>query len=400
MERTHHESETPGCRPAAIRALRHLALTLVACACVAAGHAQPIEVRTVDPLRWSAERARDWYAGHAWMAGANFVPSTASNQFEMWQAETWDPETIDRELGWAAGIGFNVMRVYLHDMLWAADAAGFEQRIDAYLAIADKHGIKTMLVPFDSVWDPFPKLGPQAEPVPGVHNSRWLQSPHIDIQKDPARHDELRPYLTAILIRFKDDPRVLAWDLFNEPGNPVPQYQPKEGWTREEKEAAHLVLLGKFFDWARAVNPSQPLTAGLWVDVGRRTDPIPPLDQLMLDRSDVLSFHTYAPLPAARTAVTWLQRAGRPILCTEYMARSAGSTFQAILPYFKEQHVAAINWGLVDGRSQTIYPWHSWENPFKEEPRPWFHDVFRRDGTPYDAAETELIRTLTGRGKP
>jgi len=348
--------------------------------------------------RWTAERANAWYAAHAWAVGANFVPSTASNQFEMWQAETWDPETIDKELGWAAAIGFNIMRVYLHDMLWAADAEGFLNRVDAYLAISAKHGIKTMLVPFDSVWDPFPKLGPQADPVPGVHNSRWLQSPHIDIQKNPARHDELKPYLTAVLTRFKDDDRVYAWDLFNEPGNPVPQYQPKEGWTREEKENAHVGLLNKLFDWAREVNPSQPLTAGLWVDVGRRTNPVPPLDQVMLDRSDVITFHSYGPLPPTRTAVEWLQKTGRPILCTEYMARSAGSTFEAILPYFKEQNVGAISWGLVDGRSQTIYPWHSWEHPFKEEPKPWFHDVFRRDGTPYDTKETDLIKALTERG--
>lgn len=381
------------CASGIAQRLRRTLFTLVAAVLACTGAA-------ADSARWSAERANTWYAGHDWLAGANFVPSSASNQFEMWQAATWDLEGIDRELGWAAGIGFNVMRVYLHDMLWAADPKGFEQRIDAYLAIADKHGIKTMLVPFDSVWDPFPKLGPQAEPVPGVHNSRWLQSPHIDIQKDPARHDELKPYLTAILTRFKDDPRVLAWDLFNEPGNPVPQYQPKEGWTLEEKEQAHIVLLGKFFDWARAVNPSQPLTAGVWVDVGRRTDPVPPLDQLMLDRSDIITFHTYSTLRAAKTAVEWLRQTGRPVLCTEYMARGAGSTFEAIMPYFKEQKVAAISWGLVDGRSQTIYPWHSWEKPFTEEPKPWFHDVFRKDGTPYDATEAALIRRLTGRGRP
>ena len=251
--------------------------------------------------RWSAERASAWYAQQRWLAGANFVPSTASNQFEMWQAETWDPKTIDRELGYAAGIGFNVMRVYLHDMLWTADAKGFEDRVDEYLSIADKHGIKTMLVPFDSVWNPHPKLGPQEEPVPGVHNSRWVQSPHVDVQKDPSRYEErLKPYLTALLTRFKDDPRVLAWDLLNEPGNPVPQYE--DNWAQKDREAAHLILLGKLFDWAREVNPSQPLTAGVWVNVGGRTKSVPPLDRMMLERSDIITFHTYDPLPAALRA--------------------------------------------------------------------------------------------------
>lgn len=347
--------------------------------------------------RWSTERVNAWYAAQAWPAGANYAPSSASNQLEMWQAETWDPETIDRELGWAASIGFNVMRVFLHDLLWSADPKGFEQRIDAFLAIAAKHGIKTMLVPFDSVWDPFPKLGPQEEPVPGVHNSRWVQSPHIDIQKDLARHDDLKPYFTSILRRFKDDDRVYLWDLFNEPGNPVPQHQPKEGWTREEKEKAHVVLLNKLFDWAREVNPSQPLTAGVWVEVGRRTNPVTELDRVMLERSDVITFHSYDPPRGLKTAVEWLKESGRPILCTEYMARGAGSTFEGSMPYLKEQNVGAINWGFVDGRSQTIYPWNSWEKPYTEEPKPWFHDVFRTDGTPYDEKEVALIRKLTGK---
>lgn len=347
--------------------------------------------------RWSAERVNAWYAAQPWPAGANYAPSSASNQLEMWQAETWDPETIDRELGWAASIGFNVMRVFLHDLLWSADPEGFEQRIDAFLAIAAKHGIKTMLVPFDSVWDPFPKLGPQEEPVPGVHNSRWVQSPHIDIQKDLARHDELKPYFTSILRRFKDDDRVYLWDLFNEPGNPVPQHQPKEGWTRDEKEKAHVVLLNKLFDWAREVNPSQPLTAGVWVEVGRRTNPVTELDRVMLERSDVITFHSYDPPRGLKTAVEWLKESGRPILCTEYMARGAGSTFEGSMPYLKEQKVGAINWGFVDGRSQTIYPWNSWEKPYTEEPKPWFHDVFRTDGTPYDEKEVALIRKLTGK---
>ncbi len=215
--------------------------------------------------RWSAARAKEWYARQKWMTGANFVPSTASNQLEMWQAETFDPTTIDRELGWAAGIGFNVMRVFLHDMAWKADPQGFEKRVDQYLSIADKHGIRTLFVLFDSCWNPFPKLGPQEEPMPGVHNSRWVQSPHIDIQKDPARYDELNPYLTALLTRFKDDPRVLGWDLMNEPGNG--NETQGEKWPIEEKKRAHGILVGKLFDWAREVNPSQPLTAGVWADI-------------------------------------------------------------------------------------------------------------------------------------
>jgi hypothetical protein len=315
----------------------------------------------------------------------------------MWQAETFDPQAIDHELGWAAEIGLNSMRVYLHDMLWAQDAQGLLERTDQYLQIADRHGIKTMFVLLDSVWNPFPELGPQQEPVPHVHNSRWVQSPHLDIQKDPKRHEELKPYIQGVIKHFRNDPRILAWDLLNEPGNPVPQYQPKEGWSHREKEAAHLLLLGKVFDWARQVNPSQPLTSGPWVNVGNRLRPVHPLDKLMLERSDIITFHTYDPMPKPEKAVEWLKKSGRPILCTEYMSRGSSSTFETIMPYFKEQNVAAIHWGLVAGRSQTIYPWDSWKKRYTAEPDPWFHDVFRDDGTPYRQSEVDLIRKLTGR---
>jgi len=368
--------------------------TVFGCGALAAGCAHAEADWEKDAGRWPVEKANEWYAQQQWIVGANFVPSTASNQLEMWQEETFDPETIDRELGWASAVGYNAMRVYLHDLLWQADAAGFEKRIDAYLAIADKHGIRTMLVLFDSVWDPYPQLGPQKEPVPHVHNSRWVQSPHIDIQKDPSRYGELKPYLAAILTRFKSDKRVLAWDLLNEPGNPTPQYE--EGWSREDKENAHVILLGKLFDWAREANPSQPLTAGIWVDVGNPQRATHPLDKMMLERSDIITFHTYGPLAAARRATEFLEQSGRPLICTEYMSRGSGSTFETILPYFKEKNVGAINWGLVNGRSQTIYPWDSWDKKYTDEPTPWFHDVFRKDGTPYDPKETELIRNVTG----
>lgn len=345
-----------------------------------------------DNARWSVERAAEWYSAQPWPVGANFVPSTASNQLEMWQPETFDPETINRELGWAAGIGFNTMRVFLHDMAWNADPKGFEERLDKYLAIAHKHGIKTLLVMFDGVWNPRPLPGPQKEPVPGVHNSRWVQSPHIDIQKEPSRYKELRPYFTSVMTRFKDDPRVLGWDLMNEPGNPnADSYN--ENWPIEEKRKTHLIFVNMLFEWARSIDPSQPLTVGVWLDPTGGTVHL--LDQLAIEESDIITFHTYGPPEQAGKAVEWLCRAGRPLICTEYMSRGTGSTFQAILPMFKQMRVGAINWGLVSGRSQTIYPWHSWKEPFTEEPDPWFHDVFRRDGAPYDRRETDLIRKLT-----
>ncbi len=134
------------------------------------------------PSRWSVEKANSWYQQQPWLVGSNYTPATAINQLEMWQAESFDPQQIDKELGWAEGLGMNTMRVFLHDLLWQQDPAGFKKRIDAFLTIADKHHIRPIFVLFDSCWDPLPRLGPQHPPIPGYtipdgckarESSRW-----------------------------------------------------------------------------------------------------------------------------------------------------------------------------------------------------------------------------------
>ena len=344
--------------------------------------------------RWSAGKANTWYASIDWPVGANFVPSTAINQLEMWQADTFDPETIDRELGWAAGMGMNTIRVYLHDLLWQQDSEGFLKRIDQFLAIADKHGIKTMLVLCDAVWDPHPKLGKQPEPKPHLHNSGWVQSPHIEVLRDPSKHDSLQPYFKGVLGRFKDDPRVLLWDLYNEPGNDGE----RDKMTTAQKEGKCLLLLEKMFAWARQVNPSQPLTAGLWSN--EWTGPKASAQNIfMRENSDVISFHSYDNIQRTAERVGSLKPYGRPLLCTEYLARGAGSLFENQLPYFKKNKIAAYNWGFVAGKIQTQYPWASWRRKFTEEPKVWHHDILKPDGTPHIPSEVDLIKSLTGADK-
>ncbi len=359
-----------------------------------------LDLKSILPPRWSVEKANAWYDKTVWPVGANFVPSTAINPLEMWQADTFDPETIDRELGWAAAIGMNTMRVYLHDLAWQQDPDGFLDRVDRYLSIADKHGIRTMFVIFDGVWNPYPKAGEQPEPTPRVHNSGWIQSPGREILDDPTRQDALEPYVRAVVKRFKDDERVLVWDLFNEPdnanggnfggGSKEPDLKPAL------KKRRAYELLFRTFAWVREIGPAQPLTAGVWGGPNWLENP-DGLEQLMLGQSDVISFHSYNGPKDTRRMVEGLKTHDRPILCTEYMARGNGSTFEGILPIFHQHRVGAYNWGLVDGKSQTIYPWDSWKNTYTAEPDPWFHDVFRRDGTPYDDAEVRLIRKLTAR---
>lgn len=372
--------------------IRSVVLTLVAVA------ALPGPARSDEPGPWPLERAATWAREHPWLAGCNYIPSTAINQLEMWQAGTFDPVTIDRELGWAEGLGFNSVRVFLHDLLWEQDAPGFLGRMDRFLEIADRHGIGVVFVVFDAVWDPAPRLGKQRAPKPGLHNSGWVQSPGVKILSDPARHDALRPYVAGVIGRFRADRRVHAWDLFNEPDNPNrSSYGQPEPPSKPERS---LALLTKTFAWARAVDPRQPLTAGVWQGDLAEADRLSPINRYMLTQSDVISFHNYRPLAELKKDVEALKRYRRPMLCTEYMARPAGSTFDPVLAYFNKEHIGAYNWGFVAGKSQTIYPWDSWRKSYTAEPPVWFHDIFRPDGTPYRADEVAFIRKVTGRDAP
>jgi len=323
--------------------------------------------------RWPAEKANAWYREQPWLVGCNFLPSTAINQLEMWQADTFDPKTIDRELGWAAKTGFNTMRVFLHDLAWEADPEGFKKRVGEYLTIADRHGVRTLLVLFDDCWNQHPKAGKQPEPIPGVHNSGWVQSPGTASVTDPKTWGRLEKYVKDVVDHFGKDRRVLAWDLYNEPGN-------------NKLGDRSLPLVEAAFRWARAAAPSQPLTVGVWFDNRK-------LNDYQLAASDVISFHHYGDAAGLRRQIKDLKKHGRPVICTEYMARTRDSRFQTHLPIFKEEKVGCYNWGLVSGKSQTIFPWNSPKGA--PEPKVWFHDVFRRDGTPFDPAETALIRKLT-----
>ena len=201
--------------------------------------------------QWSKQRANDWYAEQAWRVGCNFIPSTAINQLEMWQAETWDPKAIDRELLWASKLGMNSVRVSLHDQVWKSDAAGFKKRIDAFLAIAAKYEIKPVLVIFDDCSHSAPQMGKKGELESRVQNSAWLQSPGQNVVNDPAQWGQLERYVKDILKTFGKDPRILFWDLYNEPGS-------------SGQESKSLPLLKETFKWARSVEPSQPLSVGVW----------------------------------------------------------------------------------------------------------------------------------------
>ena len=347
--------------------------------------------------RWTEAAAADWYAKQAWLVGSNYIPADAINELEMWQAETFDAKRIDLELGWAEAIGLNTMRVFLHDLPWQQDAAGFTKRIDIFLQIAAKHHIKPLFVLFDSCWDPEPRLGKQHAPRPGVHNSGWVQSPGAMALQDPAQYPRLEAYVKGVVGAFAKDERVLGWDIWNEPDN-------GNGGSYTEREPKNknelvIALLPRAFAWARATHPTQPLTSGVWKGDWSIAEKLGPAEKIQMEMSDVISFHSYDKPEVFEKKVLSLQQYHRPILCTEYMARGNGSTFQGTLPIAKKYDVAAINWGLVAGKTQTYLPWDSWQHPYTDrEPTIWFHEIFRTDGTPYSAEETAFIKEMTGRG--
>lgn len=346
--------------------------------------------------RWPEARANAWYQQQPWLVGSNFIPDNAINQLEMWQAATFDPQEIDKELGWAEGLGMNTMRVFLHDLLWQQDADGFRQRINTFLEIAARHHIRPIFVLFDSVWDPLPKLGPQHPPIPGVHNSGWVQSPGAAALKDRAQYPRLRAYVQGVIGAFANDHRVLAWDLWNEPDNTndgsYARLEPRN------KVQLVLALLPQVFAWARAAHPSQPLTSGVWDGDWSADDKLKPMERIQLEQSDILSFHNYSWPEEFEKRVRWLERYHRPIICTEFMARPMGSTFDTILPLANKDHVGAINWGLVAGKTQTYLLWDSWQRPYVlQPPSVWFHEVFHADGKPYREEEARIVRQLTGK---
>lgn len=346
--------------------------------------------------RWTVSQANAWYEKQPWLVGSNYTPATAINQLEMWQADTFDAATIDRELAWAQAAGMNTMRVFLHNLLWEQDSEGFKRRIDTFLTIAKRHGIRPMFVLFDSVWDPNPRLGPQRPPIPGVHNSGWVQAPGHARLQDPSGYPKLREYVRGVVGAFARDERVLAWDLWNEPdaggGGPYPKQEDKHRYVE--------ALLRQSFEWARSSKPIQPLTSGLWRNSYDRPPQLTPTENIQLELSDVISFHDYNWPETFERRIKELQAHGRPIFCTEFMARSNGSTFDGSLPIGKRHNVAMYNWGFVDGKTQTRLPWDSWQRPYTlAEPTIWFHELLRADGTPYRAAEIELIKRLSAAPK-
>jgi hypothetical protein len=323
---------------------------------------------------WSKDKAWQWYRSAGVIRGCNYLPRSAVNMTEMWQRETFDPNTIDQELGWAKAAGLNTVRVFVQYLVWMADADGLKARFEKFLALAARHGIGVMPVLFCdcSFSGKEPYLGKQDEPIPGVHNSGWVPSPGLKRVTDRTAWVGLEKYVRGMTAAFARDRRVLMWDLYNEPGN-------------SNMGDKSLPLVEATFAWARAERPSQPLTAGPWADLKS------PMSRRMMELSDVVSFHGYDDPAGLEAKIRLCQSFGRPVVCTECLRRQC-SNFRQFLPVFARHGVGWVNWGLVAGRTQTYMPWGSKRGDTM--PPQWQHDLLHPDGRAYDKAELELIRAF------
>ncbi|MCX6345435.1 MAG: family 43 glycosylhydrolase [Armatimonadetes bacterium] len=326
--------------------------------------------------QWTQQKANDWYAKQPWLFGFNFVPSTAVNDTEIWQKETFDPAAIDRELAWAEQLGYNSCRVFVQYIVWKADPKGLKQRFTQLLDIADKHKISVMPVlfddcAFDAGRDPY--LGKQDDPVPGTSNARWVPSPGLKLVKDKTAWPDLEKYIKDMVGTYKNDKRVVLWDLYNEPGN--------SGLGNKS-----LPLVEATFAWARKAKPSQPLTISVWGAPKEISD-------RQIELSDIVSFHFYGDNNGMKSRIASFKAHNRPVICTEWMARTLGAKYETELPLFKEEKVGCYNWGMVNGRTQCQYPWGSPKDA--PEPAVWFHDLLRRDGSPRYPDEVAFIRKFT-----
>lgn len=354
--------------------------------------------------RWSEAEAKRWWQELPWICGFNFLPSSAVNFVEMWHPDTFDAHGIERELGWAADIGFNAIRINLPFVGWVHDRDGLLDRLDRVIGIASARGIDTVPCLLDDCGfgGEEPVWGPQPEPLPGIHNSRAVASPGRGAVLDQGLRPQLKVYLQDIIGNFRSDPRILFWDLYNEPGNRMDFSNIGYSHYDPELEDQALVLMEQCFDWARDVVPEAPLSVAAW------TTPLPDDDahpyQTEIDRSallhsDIITFHAYWSKDRVEQFIDYLEVLDRPILCTEWMARSVDSRISDQLQLFNNRSVGCFQWGLVKGRSQTWLPWPDdlvRAHGGTVDPDIWFHDLLHEDGRPYDPSEVATIRSLTG----
>jgi len=331
-------------------------------------------------LRWSVQRAQEWNNRQPWFCGFNYIPAYAINYTAMWDKSTFDALAIDRELTLAEKSGMNVLRAVLQFAVYEDDPAYFLKTLDVFMDICKRHQIKFMPALFDDCVFGIthdPKTGKQPEPLIGWYAWAWSPSPGHSLVIDEKAHARIEKYVSAVIGRFKDDQRIALWDLYNEP-------------TNGGLGSASFPLLKKVIAWSRAINPSQPLTVGIWNHDKR-------LNDIAMAASDIISFHNYGNREILQNQIAELKEFRRPLICTEWMNRPAGSLISTNLPVFFDEKAGCMLWGLVNGKTQTDLPWG--HRPGDPVSAIWQHDLYHSDFTAYDPAEIDLITKLVAAAK-
>ena len=323
----------------------------------------------------SREQIWNWYRDVGTIKGVNYIPRNAVNAIEMWQVESFDPELIDEELGWAQDVGYGAVRVPLSFTVWRKDPDAYLDRIERFLDIASRKKLSTAFVLMDDTRrsEMTPRVGPQPAPISGVYNSQWVPSPGPEYVSDRSRWDEVERYIRGVISTFKTDKRVLFWDMYHTPGN-------DNLWDKT------LPLLESSFSWARDEDPVQPLTAGPWTEYAS------PMSVRIMELSDFISLQTFDGVEGVKAKLRILSQFNRPIICTDWLKRQNGNTFSEILPLFAENDIGWFNRGLVRGKTQLHYPDDSIVKG--DEEIPWQQNILKEDGSAYNDEEIRQIRAF------
>ena len=304
--------------------------------------------------------------------GANYTPAYAVNAVQMWHE--FRPEVIDRELAAAKRhFGLTSLRVYLHNIVFDAEKEPFLQRIEEFLKLCDRHGIKPSFTFFDDCWNHTGVTLDSQPPVPGRHNGRWAACPQ-DAERTDEHLPRLKAYVQDVIRPHRDDPRVLWWEVFNEPNMKSPF-------------SVTLRKLG--YQWAKEAKPTQPVLC-CWDD-SPETDIVDAHNY----SADFRGWDRQADLNPAKGAVfteagaRWY--AGKPT--------SNGEPCEVIhwLRQRKEadKYVPGVYlcWELMVGNSHCRWHWGTMDGA-PEPPIPWC-GLLWPDGTPVSFAESEAIRSYT-----
>lgn len=351
--------------------------------------------------RWSEERIWKWYRERPWIRGCNFMSSDCANRIDQWQEYGFETrfETAKRELALAAETGMNSIRIIPEFYVWQREHDGFMERFERYIEAADENGISCMVVLGNDCVPPKEEalarlhLGEQHVDW-GYHGGRKV-SQHgtfggagYSLLDDAETAREYYAFVRELVTKYRDDERIIVWDVFNEPGN-------------SNRKSMSLPHLKKFFEIIREIDPIQPLTVGIWSQQTEH-EKLLEIEKYGLEHSDIISYHSYNDYVDNVKEMNILKKTGRPIINTEWLNRCAHNTVEEMFPLFFLEKIGCYNWGFVAGKYQTYEPWnHVWDD-LKENPdsmrdfdfTKWFHDLYRPNLHPYNPKEIELMQTI------